>query len=439
VSTAIAKNFQVGSDSTATNNFTIRQPATPDGTVRIANGNSGTTTDLVTVTSAGNVGVGTTSPTAKLDVSGTAAVSGAFSVAGNNISAVNSMGFRNRIINGDMRIDQRNNGGNVTFDTSGAYIVDRWTQNNSGGATIVGARSTVAPSGFTNSLFVNVTSGGAPSAGQLRLFRQYIEGFNAADLAWGTASAQAVTVSFWVRSTATGTFACYVGNASFNRSQVQTFTVSAANTWEQKFVTFSGDTTGTWGTGNGIGIDLGFDVGSGTNFNATAGAWNAGLFTRTSGAVTLSSTTSANMYITGVQLEAGSVATPFERRDYGRELIMCQRYYAKTYEVGTAPGTNTSEGYFVGGTFALDATTTWGASWRFPVSMRANPTVTFYTSAGTSGSMNYAYKGFSATGVVTSFGLGETAVGMYHNGTASGLTAGEGVVISGNIVASAEL
>jgi hypothetical protein len=442
VSTAIAKNFQVGSDSTATNNFTIRQPATPDGTVRIANGNSGTTTDLVTVTSAGNVGVGTTSPTAKLDVSGTAAVSGAFAVAGNNISAVNSMGFRNRIINGDMRIDQRNAGASVTQSTSLQYPVDRWFIYGTVTSKFTGQRnagSVTPPTGLTNYLGITSSSAYSVLTGDVFGVAQRIEGFNTADLAWGTANAQTVTISFWVRSSLTGTFGGALQNNAQDRSYPFTYTISSANTWEQKTVTVAGDTSGTWATDNSTGIGLIFGLGAGSTFSATAGAWGAGNRWTATGATSVVGTNGATFYITGVQLEAGSVATPFERRDYGRELIMCQRYYAKTYEVGTAPGTNTSEGYFVGGTFAIDATTTWGASWRFPVSMRANPTVTFYTAAGTSGSMNYSYKTSSATGAVTSFGLGETAVSMYHNGTASGLTAGEGVVISGNIVASAEL
>ena len=254
----------------------------------------------------------------------TLAVNTITNAAGGNTAQINGMtptaqslqGFRNRLINADMRIAQRGTAA-VTFDTNATYILDRWTQNNSGGATITGQQSTTAPTGFVNSLLVTATSGGAPSAAQLRVVRQKIEGLNTSDLGWGTASAQTVTASFWVRSNVTGTFACYVTNAGYTRSQVQTFSISASNTWEYKTVVFAGDTSGTWATDTSTGVEFGFDVGSGSNFDATAGVWNAAFDTRTSGAVTLSSTTNNNIFITGVQLEAGSVATPFERVPYG--------------------------------------------------------------------------------------------------------------------------
>lgn len=289
------------------------------------------------------------------------------SVNSNPLPTAGSLSNRNRIINGDMRIDQRNAGAAVTFNTAATYLVDRWTQNNGGGATITGQQSTTAPSGFTNSLLVTATTGGAPSAGQARLFRQIIEGFNIADLGWGSASAQPITVSFWVRSSATGVFCCYVTNASYNRSQVQTFNITSAGTWEYKTVTFSGDTSGTWGTGNGPGIEFGLDVGSGSNFEATVGAWNSGWYIRTAGAVILSATTNANIYLTGVQLEVGDTATPFEHRSYGQELALCQRYYQNTDD-----GSNT---------VGLAGNVTSGLNYhmpiRFPVAMRAAPTMTY--------------------------------------------------------------
>ena len=143
--------------------------------------------------------------------------------------------------------------------------------------------------------------------------------------------------------------------------------------------------------------------------------------------------------IANVQLEAGDTATPFEHRSYGAELALCQRYYAKTYDIGEIPGTNTAASYFVGGSYAINSTTTWGASWRFPVEMRASATATAYNTAGTAGSLNYAYLSSSGSGAVTVFGLGSKAVSFWHNGTASGMTGGDGVVIAGHIVASAEL
>lgn len=362
MSTAIAKNFQVGSDGTATNNFTIRQPATPDGTVRIANGNSGTTTDLVTVTSAGNVGVGTTSPTAKLDVSGTAAVSGSFAVAGNNISAVNSMGFRNRIINGAMMVNQR-----ATSITDGGYSVDRWEYSSSASAKFTVAQSSTATTGFINSLLATSSSSYSVTSGDYFMLNQKVEGLNVADLGWGAANASAVTLSFWVRSSLTGTFGGSLRNSAGDRSYPFTYTISAVNTWEQKVITVAGDTSGTWLTTNGIGIRVAFGLGVGSTYSGTAGSWAAANYISATGATSVVGTNGATFYITGVQLEAGSVATPFERRDYGRELIMCQRYYQQ----------------LMGNSAELYAWTMWSLNTAsassyifFPVVMRASPTCT---------------------------------------------------------------
>jgi hypothetical protein len=233
-------------------------------------------------------------------------------------------GFRNRIINGDMRIDQRNNGASVAV-TGGAnqYIVDRFIARTNGTSTA--QRSTTAPAGFTNSLLFTVGTGAAPASTDVNTISQRIEGFNIADLAWGTASAVSVTMSFWVRTSLTGTFAFRIGNGS--RSYVATYTVNSANTFEYKTVVIPGDTSGTWATDNSVGMFLNWDLGSGSNLNAaSANTWVATDSLRVAGSVNLVATTGATFFLTGVQLEAGSVATPFERRDYGRELMMCQRY-----------------------------------------------------------------------------------------------------------------
>jgi hypothetical protein len=235
----------------------------------------------------------------------------------------NSMGFRNRIINGDMRIDQRNAGAAIT---NPGFCVDRWAPNTFGSLVYTQQQVTDAPAGFTNSLRITVTTAGTPTASQWTFSRQIIEGNNIADFAWGTASAQAITVSFWVKSSITGTYSLFAINSAEDRSYVGTFAVSAANTWEFKTVTIPGDTSGTWLTNNSNGIRFGFDLGSGSNFQGTGNAWNSGWKQRTSGTVNFCQTAGATFQITGVQLEAGSVASPFERRDYGRELMMCQRY-----------------------------------------------------------------------------------------------------------------
>jgi hypothetical protein len=304
-------------------------------------------------------------------------------VNSNNISAVNSLGFRNRIINGDMRIDQRNNGASVTQNTSGIYTVDRFAAYGTVTSKFTIQRSTTAPTGFTNSALITSSSAYSVTSSDQFVYFQAIEGFNAADLGWGAAGAQTVTVSFWVRSSLTGTFGGALRNSGADRSYPFSYSISAANTWEYKTVTIAGDTSGTWLTNNSVGIYLTFSMGAGSTFSGTAGAWAAGNFVQPTGSVSVVGTNGATFYITGVQLEAGSVATPFERRDYGRELIMCQRYYQKSFDTATLPAASNN------GAITIDYGTASTGTLSFPVrlcvSMRAAPTVTLYDEAGTSG------------------------------------------------------
>jgi hypothetical protein len=254
-------------------------------------------------------------------------------------------GFKNRIINGAMTIDQR--GGTVTSPSgSVVYGIDRWriVRFNDTTGTFTFQQSSTVPAGFKNSGLITVTAAQAsvPSNGLYRL-DQLIEGLNVLDLGWGTASAQALTIGFWVRSSVTGTYGARLCNSDENRSYVFQYTVSAANTYEYKTATIPGDTSGTWLTTNGIGIGLNFDIGSGSSFEGTANAWNASNVCRASGNVRLINTNGATFYITGVQLEKGSVATPFEFRSIGQELALCQRYYelgqTKLFLAGLAANT----------------------------------------------------------------------------------------------------
>ena len=250
-------------------------------------------------------------------------------------------GFVNRIINGDMRIDQRNAGASVTpFTAAVTYSVDRWGFYNSTSTNRFSAQqnagSVTPPAGFTNYLGFTVTSAYTPSGSDEQFTYQIIEGFNVADLGWGTANAQAVTVSFWVRSSLTGTHSGAVRNPNgYSRSYPFTFTVSAANTWERKTITIPGDTGGSWNTNNLAGIQIGFNLGSGSSRLGTANVWDTSsiAFTGATGSVQVSATNGATFYITGVQLERGSVATTFEFRSIGQELDLCQRYYvgARSY------------------------------------------------------------------------------------------------------------
>jgi len=256
--------------------------------------------------------------------------------AGGNTATINSytptesnMAGRNRLINSDMRIDQRNAGAAVT--ASGAFPVDRWSVTNTASGAFSAQQDSSAPAGFNNSLLVTVTTAQTAGTGNLSPL-QYIEGFNIADLGWGTATAQTVTLSFWVRSSLTGTFGGILRNNGGSRTYPYTYTISAPNTWEYKTVTIEGDTSGTWLTTNGRGVEVRFSLFATTGTQQTAGAWFAGSATGATGQTQLGSTNGATWQVTGVQLEAGSVATPFERRQYGQELALCQRYFVGNYK-----------------------------------------------------------------------------------------------------------
>jgi hypothetical protein len=241
-------------------------------------------------------------------------------------------GFKNRIINGAMVIDQRYAGaaGSVAINTA-PYSVDRWMVFGNVAAKFTyqqNAGSVTPPTGFTNYLGITSSSAYTVGAGETFGIFQSIEGFNTADLQWGTASAATVTLSFWVRSSLTGTFGGVIQNSVFNRAYPYTYTINSANTWEYKTVTIPGDTSGTWiGATNGTGLRIQFSVGTGSTVSTTAGAWAAGNFNSAPGAVSVVATNGATFYITGVQLEKGSTATSFDYRPYGTEEALCQRYF----------------------------------------------------------------------------------------------------------------
>ncbi len=239
--------------------------------------------------------------------------------------------LKNRIINGSMQIDQRNAGASVSVGVgASAYPVDRFFVDNGTDGAYTVQRVAEAPAEFTNSLKVTVTTADASlGATQYSSCIQSIEGFNIADLAWGTANAKPVTLSFWVRSSLTGTFGGSLRGASSTRSYPFTYAISAANTWEQKTIVIVGETSGTWLVDNSLGVQVMFGLGVGSNFLGTAGAWENASKRSATGATNIISTLNATWQITGVQLEKGSTATPFERRMYGTELALCQRYYFK--------------------------------------------------------------------------------------------------------------
>jgi hypothetical protein len=372
--------------------------------------------EAMRIDSSGNVGIGTASPTQNLSVNGY------ISVNSNNISADNSLGFRNRIINGDMRIDQRNAGAAITTGTN-FYSVDRWNVLAQTSAKITVQQnngSVTPPAGFSNYLGVSVGASAGVTVGATDQYvvRQLIEGFNVADLGFGTASAKTITLSFWVRSSVTGTFGGALINNAGDRSYPFTYTISSANTWEQKTVTIVGVTTGTWVTNNGNGLNVTFSIGVGSTYSGTAGSWASTYYASATGAVKLVETNSATWYVTGVQLEVGSVATPFERRDYGHELMMCQRYYEKTLNQSTTSASGQTSGALIG---VAISTTNIAAQWTFKQTKRGTPTLVLSSFNGTAGSWaNIANTDFAVT---QPWGVGDSGFSRLDS---TGMTAGAG-------------
>jgi len=278
---------------------------------------------------------------------------------------------RNKIINGDMRIDQRNAGGSITQNTSGQYPVDRFYVTGSVTSKFTAqqnAGSVTPPAGFTNYLGCTSSSAYSIGAGDFFIVTQLLEGFNVADFDFGKSTAKTITLSFWVRSSLTGTFGGAVQNGAGNRSYPFSYAISATNTWEQKSVTIAGDTSGTWNTDNSSGMVLRFGLGVGSTYSGTAGSWSGSQLFSATGATSVVGTNGATFYITGVQLEVGSVATPFEHRGYGDELARCLRYFQYFT-------TDTSSAVYLGMGIAAGSTS---ARMFMPISvpMRTTPSIT---------------------------------------------------------------
>jgi hypothetical protein len=326
--------------------------------------------------------------------------------------------FKNRILNGDMRIDQRNAGAAVTATT--AFPVDRFVINNGTDGAYSAQQDTSAPAGFTNSVKITTTTADATLATTQRMIiRQMIEGTNSADLGWGTANAKTVTLSFWVRSSLTGTFGGAINNEDNTRSYPFTYSISVADTWEYKTVTIPGDTSGTWLTTTSTGIRVVWSLGCGPDRSGTAGAWNSNNNNTATGAVAPISTLNATWYITGVQLEIGSVATPFERRPFGTELSLCQRYYYKQKATGI-------DGFF-GSAFNNSSVEAYGLV-VFPVTMRVPATA--LEQSGTAGDYRVFHNNTNTTcSAVPTWQGGEIFSTRVLFTVASGLTTGQGNIL----------
>jgi hypothetical protein len=283
-----------------------------------------------------------------------------------------NLGRRNLVINGAMNVAQR--GTSFNPPSQGAYVVDRFHQYQGSGGVLYYEQSTDAPLGFSNSLKITVnTADSSIASGDYYYMRYEAEGLDCSRLSLGTSDAQKFTLSFYVKSSLTGTFSGAFQNAATNRSYVFEYTINSANTWERKTVTVDGDTSGTWLTNNSVGLRVAFDLGNGSSLRSSAGSWASSGNYGSTGSVELVGTASATLYITGVQLELGDTATEFEHRSFGEELSLCKRYYqADGRLVQTGDGVC---GYLM-------------ASSLLPVEMRATPTAVISDNAGNVGKVS---------------------------------------------------
>jgi hypothetical protein len=338
--------------------------------------------------------------------------------------------LKNRIINGDMRIDQRNAGASVTPTSDGTYVLDRWECALSQASKYsVQQQTSVVPTGYTYATKITSLSSYSLSASDYFIYTQKIEGFNIADLAWGTANAKTVTLSFQVYSSLTGTFGGAIHNSAANRSYPFSYTISSANTWTTISITIPGDTSGTWLTTNGIGMWVRFGLGVGSTYSATAGSWSSNLYVSATGATSVVGTNGATWYITGVQLEIGTSATPFERRLYNQELANCQRYFCLLAGGGACGVAELSNRVSL--------------TYQYPVPMRASPTGTLDATKGT---LNQPQGGPNVVTTMNNFFFGtatsETGGWIVLDTSTSPFTAGRVIINAGTtgmIKFSAEL
>jgi len=357
-------------------------------------------------------------------ISGSAISSGTVAEAyGGTGTSTGYYGFKNRIINGAMVIDQRNAGASVSNTTAAIYTLDRWGCYGPSASKFTVQQSSTAPAGFINSLLVTSSAATAVGASDIYHLFQQVEGLNISDLGWGTASAQTITLSFQVRSSLTGTFGGSLRNSAGNRSYPFTYTISTANTWETKSIAIAGDTTGTWLTTNGIGISLSIGLGVGATFSGTSGAWAAGNYLSATGATSVVGTNGATFFITGVQLEKGSTATSFDYRPYGTELALCQRY-CQNIRAADSNGSYLRYGY---GEYT--ATTNLSVNINLFATMRITPTLTTTAAA--------QYGGFSTGVIATASAIVIGADGSSPSVanvqmTTTGLTAGRAAVLLSN-------
>lgn len=342
-----------------------------------------------------------------LDSSGNAAFSGGIS----GVTSVNggALSNRNVVINGEMMIDQRNGGSSTTPTSNETYTLDRWCAELNDPSLYSVQQSSDAPSGFKNSMLITSLSSHSLTANDFYMMQYKVEGFDAARFDWGSSDAKDVTLSFWVKSSLTGTFGGGFENNANNRAYAFSYTINSANTWEYKTISISGDQTGTWLTTNGIGIRLRFALGIGSTYSGTGGAWGSTRLFSVTGATSVVSTSGATWQLTGVMLETGDTATSYPHEDYGTLLQKCQRYYEKSYNNDVTPGTTTPYGWSGG-----DRPSGTAARFRaeFKTTKRGNPTfTTYHHSTGASGVI-YTSSDGTQTAAISGVGMNRVQIAI---------------------------
>ena len=358
--------------------------------------------------------------------------SGHVTVDGQQLPTAGALSNRNLIQNGDQRIDQRNNGSAVTG--SGDFPVDRFSLSQAGGGAYSAQRVTDAPTGFQYSTKITTTTADSSITGSERLlYITRLEGQNTAFLEFGTANAKTITLSFYVKSSVTGTFSGAIQNGASDRSYPYNYTINTADTWEYKTVTITGDTTGTWATDNTKSHQVIWSLGNSSDRAATVNAWGDGQkWGSTTGTANTLGTLNATWFITGVQLEVGEKATSFEHRSFGDELAKCQRYYSQSYTYGTTAGTAADGGAVMSSAYAAISYATAGTAF-FPQPMRAAPSVTIYSNNGTQGKVGAD----STDGNGSASNISDKSAILARNNDSTGV--GANVWIRAHFVASAEL
>jgi len=360
-----------------------------------------------------------------------------------------SAGRKNLIINGDMRIAQRSTSSSTIIGNDYRSL-DRWRIQFSGYTAVTGttSQSSESPPGFNNSLRVNITGPEGLASGDLGTIRYYIEAQDCQQFAYGTSQAKTLTLSFWIRSSVTGTYTIGLYQDDDGRQVTLPYTIDTADTWEYKVITIPPDTTGVIDDDNGVGLQISWNFSAGSNYTGTDhtgwGVYANGRWANGQTADLLG--VASNLYLTGVQLEVGKNATEFEHRSYGEELALCQRYFQSIFPDGVAP----QNGYWSAnndlaagwaGLTCFASSNTRSPKIFFNVPMRTQPTVTLY--AASSDDANDKWSAYSGTAWSTPTShtinyFGNVGFGVRYTSMGFG-TVGETYLYRGMWTASAEL